>query len=81
MCRGPKDYFRLLFQLGLGVVSWFNRKPWKGLFDYMEINMAACEDMWLRKLLSGLFECEQEATVVHHDNQSGIRLFEKSSVP
>ena len=28
------------------------------------------------KLLSGLFECELEATVVHYDNQSGIRLYE-----
>ena len=30
--------------------------------------------VWLRKLLSGLFECELDATVVHSDNQSGIRL-------
>ena len=28
----------------------------------------------MRKLLIGLFECELEATVVHCDNQSGIRL-------
>ena len=38
--------------------------------------MAACEGMWLRKLFSGLFECELEATVVHCENQSGIRLSE-----
>ena len=30
----------------------------------------------LRKLLSGLFEFELEATVVHCDNQSGIKLSE-----
>ena len=30
--------------------------------------------MWPRKLLSGLFECELEATVVHCDNQSGMKL-------
>ena len=42
----------------------------------MATSMASCEGMWLRKLLSGLFECELEATVVHCDNQSGIRLFE-----
>ena len=40
----------------------------------MAANMAACEGMWLRKLLVGLFKCELEATVVHCDNQSGIRL-------
>ena len=38
--------------------------------------MATCEGMWLRKLLSRLFECELEATVVHCDNRRGIRLSE-----
>ena len=40
----------------------------------MVASMAACEGMWLRKLLARLFKCELEATVVHCDNQSGIRL-------
>ena len=44
--------------------------------EYMATSMAACEGMWLRKLLSGLFECDLEATVVHCDNRSGIRLSE-----
>ena len=38
--------------------------------------MATFEGMLLRKLLSWLFECELEATVVHYDNQSDIRLSE-----
>ena len=42
----------------------------------MEASMAACEGMWLRKLLSELFECELEATVVHYDNQTRIGLSE-----
>ena len=42
----------------------------------MAASMASCEGMWLRNLLGGLFECELEATVVHYDNQSGIRLSE-----
>ena len=42
----------------------------------MATNMVACEGMWLRKLLAGLFECELEATLVHCDNQSGIKLSE-----
>ena len=42
----------------------------------MAANMASCDGMWLRKLLSGLFECEIEAIIVHYDNQSGIRLSE-----
>ena len=44
--------------------------------EYMEANMAFCEGMWLRKLLAGLFECEIESTIVHYDNQSGIKLSE-----
>ena len=42
----------------------------------MEDSMVFCEGMWLRKLLSGLFEYELEATIVHCDNQSGIKLYE-----
>ena len=42
----------------------------------MAASMAACEGMWLRKLLSGLFKRELEAIVVHCDNHSGIRLSE-----
>ena len=37
--------------------------------EYMAASMAACEGMWLRKLLFGLFECSS-------DNQSGIKLSE-----
>ena len=67
------------FSIGSGVVSWFNRKQNSVALsfakaEYMVANMAACEGMWLRKLLAGLFECELEAIVVHCDNQSGIRL-------
>ena len=42
----------------------------------MAARMAACEGMWLRKLLAGLFECDLEATLVQCDNQGGIRLSE-----
>ena len=62
-------------------MSWFSRKQKSVALsmaevEYMEASMATCQDMWLRKLLVGLFECELEATVVHSDNQSGIRLSE-----
>ena len=69
------------FSIESGVVSWFSRKQKSVTLssveaEYMAANMVACGDMWLRKLLSGLFECELEATVVHYDNQSDIRLSE-----
>ena len=58
-------------------MSWFSRKQKSVALSSTEAEyMAACEGMWLRKLLVGLFECELEATVVHCDNQSGIRLSE-----
>ena len=61
------------FCIGSGVVSWFSRKHKLVAListkaEYMAANMVACEGMWLRKLLLGLFECELEATVVHYDN-------------
>ena len=69
------------FSIGSGVVSWFSKKQKSVALssaeaEYMAASMAAYEGMWVRKLLAGLFECELEATIVHYDNQSGIRLFE-----
>ena len=66
MCRGQEEYFRKQKSVALSSTK----------VEYMTASTAACEGMWLRKLLSGLFECELEATVVHCDNQSGIRLSE-----
>ena len=62
-------------------MSWFSRKQKSIALSsaeakYMAASIATCEGMWLRNLLSGLFECELEATVVHCDNQSSIRLSE-----
>jgi hypothetical protein len=44
--------------------------------EYMAANLAACEALWLRKLFLGLFDKELEATVIHCNNQSCIRLSE-----
>ena len=69
------------FSIGSGIVCWFSRKQ-KSItlslaeVEYMTSSMASCEGMWLRKLLSGFFECEIEATVAHYDNKSGIVLSE-----
>ena len=77
-----KSTSRCCFNIGSGVVSWFNRKQKLVALssaedEYMAASMAACEGMWLRKLLAG-FECELEATVVHCDNHSGIKISENS---
>jgi hypothetical protein len=67
--------------LGSGVVSGFNRKQkLVGLssieVEYMAANLAACEAIWLWKLLMGLFGQEMENTVIHCENQSCIKLSE-----
>jgi hypothetical protein len=69
------------FSLGSGVVSWFNRKQKSVALssaeaEYMAASLAACEAIWLRKLLMGLFGQELETTVIHCDNQSCIKLSE-----
>ena len=63
------------FSIGSRVVSWFSKKQKSIALSQAEAEyMATCEGMWLRKLLAGLFKWEQEPTIVHCDNQSGIRL-------
>jgi len=44
--------------------------------EYMAINLARCEAIWLRKLLVALFRTELVPTVIHYDNQSYIKLFD-----
>jgi hypothetical protein len=46
--------------------------------EYMVTSLEACEALWIRKLLLGLFKQYLEATVIHCDNQSCIKLFENS---
>jgi hypothetical protein len=69
------------FSIGSGIISWFNRKQRSVALssveaEYMVASLAACEALWLRKLLLGLFRQELEATVIHCDNQSCIKLSE-----
>ena len=70
------------FSMGLGVISCFSRKQ-----SYMALSTAeaeyvaacstSCEVVWLRKLLSDLFDLQMDATCIHCDNQSCV----ESSVP
>jgi hypothetical protein len=69
------------FNLGSGVISWFNRKGKSVALssieaEYMVVSLAACEAIWLRKLLMGLFGQELETTIIECDNQSCIKLSE-----
>jgi hypothetical protein len=42
----------------------------------MEASMDSCEAIWIRKLLTSLFDQELEPMVIYCDNQSCIKLFE-----
>jgi hypothetical protein len=61
------------FSLGSTIISWFSRKHASialisAEVDYMATSLASCESIWLRKLLTGLFDQEMEPTVIHYDN-------------
>ena len=42
--------------------------------EYMAASQAACEAIWMRKILVGLFGSHLDPTVIHCDNQSCITL-------
>ena len=42
--------------------------------EYMAASQAACEAIWMRKILVGLFGSHLYPTVIHFDNQSCIKL-------
>ena len=69
------------FSIRLGVISWFSRKQ-----SYVALSIAkaeyvascstSCEVVWLRKLLSDLFDLQLDATCIYCDNQSCVKLSE-----
>ena len=42
--------------------------------EYVAACLASCEEMWLRKLLSDLFDLQLDATCIYCDNQSCVKL-------
>ena len=42
--------------------------------EYMAASLAACEAIWMRKILVGLFGSHLDPTVIHCDNHSCIKL-------
>ena len=59
--------------------SWFNRKQScvalsTAEAEYVTACLASCEEMWLRKLLSDLFDLHFDATCIYCDNQICVKL-------
>ena len=63
------------------MISWFSRKHTSIALSIAEekyiASCSACsEAVWLRKMLSGLFDAEVDATDILCDNQSCIKMTE-----
>ena len=63
------------FSMRSGVISWFSRKQSFVALSTVEAEYVAacstsCEAVWLRKLLSDLFDLQLDATCIYCDNQS-----------
>jgi hypothetical protein len=67
------------FSLGSTMISWQSRKQSSIALsttetEYIAACSANCETVWLRKLLTGLFNLEMEANTILCDNQSCIKM-------
>ena len=63
------------------MISWFSKKqycvaPSTAEAYYVIACSASCEVVWLRKLLSDLFDLQMDATCIHCDNQSCVKFSE-----
>jgi hypothetical protein len=71
----------MCFSLGSAMISWSSRKKKSVTLstaeaEYMVACEACTEAVWLRKLISDLFDQTPESTTIYCDNQSCIRLSE-----
>jgi hypothetical protein len=63
------------------MVSWCSRKQSSVALstaeaEYIALSVAVREAVWLRKLLTDLFDHEMDPTTIHCDNQSCVKLSE-----
>ena len=68
-----KSTLGCFFSMGSSVISWFSRKQScvslsKAEAEYVVSCSASCEAIWLRKLLSNLFDLQLDATCIYCDN-------------
>jgi hypothetical protein len=68
-----------IFSIRSTSISWYNRKQrYVALSfveaEYMEASQDACEAIWMRKILVGLFGSHLDPIMIHCDNQSCIKL-------
>ena len=61
------------------MISWFSKKQSivsvsTAKVEYIVTFYTCCEVIWLRKLMSGIFDVEVDTTVICCDNQSCIKM-------
>jgi hypothetical protein len=76
-----KSTSRCCFSLGSTMISWQSTKQSSIALstveaEYIAACSASCEAIWLRKLLTSLFDLEMEATTILCDNQSYRKMTE-----
>ena len=69
------------FSLGSAMILWLSRKQSSIALstveaEYIAACFASCEAIWLRKLLTCLFDLEMRATAILCENQSCIKMTE-----
>jgi hypothetical protein len=84
-CVGSVSYRKITsgccFSLGSDMISWQSRKQSSIALstaeaEYIAAGSASCEAIWIRKLLTCLFDLEMRATLILCDNQSCIKMTE-----
>jgi hypothetical protein len=79
--KDRKSTSRMCFSLGSLMISWGNRKQKSVALntteaEYITTCEACTKTIWMRTLISGLFDQVPDLTIIHCDNQSCIRLSE-----
>ena len=69
------------YSLGSATISWFSRKQSSvslssAEVEYIAARSTSCEAIWIRTLMSGLFNLELDTTMILCDNQSCIKMTE-----
>ena len=59
--------------LGSAMISWFSKKQSSVALntveaEYIAVYSTCCEAIWIRKLMSGIFDMEVDTKVIFYDN-------------
>lgn len=71
----------VIFSVGSTKISWYSNKKMFVVLNsaeakYMAISQATCEEIWMRKILVGLFGHKMDPSMIYFDNHSCIKLYE-----